>query len=104
MVTYEVTATVAPSLAAAYEQYMRAEHIPELLATGHFTGASFARGSGGRYRIRYEAPSQEALDAYLRDHAPRLRAGFARRFPDVQLSREVWQVVQVWPAPPAPED
>jgi hypothetical protein len=97
VVTYEVTASVAPALAADYERYMRGRHIPDLLATGAFIAASFGRSADGRYRVRYEAPDAAALDAYLADHAPRLRADLASHFPDgVALEREVWAVVEAW--------
>ena len=95
--TYEVTAQVEPALVSTYETYMRERHIPDLLATGRFTGASFVTSAPGRYRIRYEAATQADLDAYLRDHADRLRADFAAYFPKgVLLSREVWTALQVW--------
>ena len=71
MVTYEITAVVRPDLQAAYEAFMRERHIPDLLATGAFTGASIASSAPGRYRIRYEARSREALDHYLSKDAPR---------------------------------
>lgn len=46
MLIYEVTATVEPELAASYENYMTEQHIPELLATGYFAAAFFARNGG----------------------------------------------------------
>jgi hypothetical protein len=99
MVTYEITATVAPRLADEYERYMRERHVPDLLATGCFVGAALTRSTPGRYRIRYEAPDQTTLDRYLAEHAPRLRAHALERFPDgVELSREVWTAVEVWSA------
>src|SRR5687768_15887083 len=98
MVTYEITAIVREDLCDAYETYMSARHIPDLLATGAFTAASLSRSSAGRYRIRYEASSREALDDYLRDHAPRLRAHFASKFPaGVDVTREEWTVLATWP-------
>lgn len=100
MVTYEITATVRADLCAAYERYMQSRHIPDLLATGAFTGASIARGDGGRYRIRYEAHDRAALDRYLAVDAPRLRAHFAETFPEgVEVAREEWSVLASWPAP-----
>ena len=102
MVTYEITATVPPPLAEAYERYMRERHIPDLLATGHFVAAALARSAPGRYRVRYEAPDQAALDRYLAEHAGRLRAHFAEHFPEgVELSREVWTALELWGALPA---
>ena len=98
MVTYEITAEVREDLAEAYETFMREQHIPDLLATGCFAGATLSRSSVGRYRIRYEAPDQSALDRYLATEAPRLRAHLAAQFPvGVGLTREVWTVVQSWP-------
>lgn len=98
MVTYEVTASVRADLVPAYEAYMRQRHIPALLATGRFAAATFGRSSPGRYRIRYEAPDQATLDRYLAEDAARLRADVEEHFPDgIELTREVWEAIQVWP-------
>lgn len=103
MVSYEVTATVAPGLAAAFERFMREHHIPALIATGCFGGAAFARVAPGRYRMRYDAEARADLDRYLATHAARLRDEFAGRFPTgVTLEREVADVLQMWVASPAP--
>jgi hypothetical protein len=101
IVTYEITAEVREDLTPAYEAYMRGTHVPDLLATGYFVGASFGRAAAGRYRIRYEARDAAALERYLAEHAPRLRAHFDAHFPEgVRLSREVWTVLERWPAEP----
>jgi len=98
MVTYEVTALVRPDLVHAYEGYMR-RHIPELLATGRFVSATFARTSEHRYRIRYEARDQASVDRYIAEDAPRLRADFAEHFPKgVEVSREIWETIGEWSA------
>ena len=97
MITYEVTAGVRADLVEEYEPFMRTIHIPGLLATGCFSGASFGRSAPGRYRIRYEAYDRAALDRYLAEHAPRLRAEVDHRFPSgITLSREVWDVLEAW--------
>jgi hypothetical protein len=62
MITYEITATVRADLCDAYERYMRDRHIPDLLATGSFAGATMARSSPGRYRIRYEDTIARKVD------------------------------------------
>jgi hypothetical protein len=96
-VTYEITASVRPELCAEYEHYMIEQHIPDLLETGFFIGASLSRSEPGRYRIRYEASSREALDRYLSEHAPRLRQDFAETFPDgIDISREEWEEIGNW--------
>lgn len=96
-VTYEVTTVVADSLRNKYELFMTRTHIPELLATGFFLGASLTSSSGGRYRARYECMSQATLDMYFAEAAPQLRGNFNAKFPDgVQVEREVWTVLQSW--------
>jgi hypothetical protein len=97
MVIYEITATVRADLTGEYEKYMRETHIPDLLATGFFSGARMARAAENRYRIQYEARDRQALDEYLETEAPRLRADFLAHFSEgVELSRENWEVLQVW--------
>jgi hypothetical protein len=97
MVIYEITVTVREELIEEYEKYMRGRHIPDLLATGYFRGADFTRAPENRYRIRYEARDHAALDEYLKTDAPRLREDFLAHFPSgVELSREIWEVLQVW--------
>lgn len=97
MITYEITAIVRVDLRDAYERYMRERHIPDLLATGCFVAATLSRSTPGRLRIRYEARHREALDRYLADHAPRLRAHALEHFPDgIELSREEWEVLEQW--------
>ena len=96
---YEITATVRADLIENYEKYMRERHIPDLLATGFFSGAKLAFAAENRYRIQYEARDREALDEYLNTQAARLRADFLAHFPEgVELTRENWEVVQIWTA------
>ena len=97
MVSYEVTATVRADLADRYETYMRAHHIPDVLASGCFVGAELGRADAGRFRARYQAADQAALDRYLAEHTGRLRADFAAHFPEgVTLERAVWTTAQAW--------
>jgi hypothetical protein len=97
MIIYEVTAVVEARLAEAYERYMRRQHIPDVLASGCFQGAELSGATPGRYRIRYEASTEEDLERYLATHAPRLREDSASHFPEgVVLAREVWTVMQRW--------
>jgi len=97
MIIYEVTAVVEARLAEAYERYMRQHHIPDVLASGCFHSADFASAAPGRYRMRYEASTDEDLERYLATHAARLRVDAASRFPEgVVLSREVWTAIQRW--------
>jgi hypothetical protein len=97
MIAYEVTSEVEQGLMPAYERYMRETHIPQVLATGCFHAAVFARSSPGRYRTSYVARTQADLDRYLATHTAALRADFAAHFPEgVSLAREVWTTVERW--------
>ena len=101
MPNYEVTLELDPDRVGEMEGYMRTEHIPEILRTGCFSRITFECSDSGRFRTRYEAASQEALDAYFRDHAERLRQDFRGRFPQgVVPSREVWTEVERWSGDP----
>jgi hypothetical protein len=42
-VIYEITAVIALELVEEYEDYMRHQHIPDLLETGHFRAAFLIR-------------------------------------------------------------
>lgn len=97
MLIYEITATVNGELIAKYEQYMTERHIPDLLATGHFAAAFFSK-TGNIYRISYHADSSQEFDAYIADHADRLRADFVEHFPTgIDVSRQVMEIVRCFP-------
>lgn len=99
MLIYEVTATVDSELVADYERYMTEQHIPELLATGYFAAAFFAK-NGGQYRVGYHADSQELFEAYIANDAERLREDFAKHFPTgISVSRQVMEIVGLFPTP-----
>jgi hypothetical protein len=92
MLSYEVTIRLDDdSLRDAFESYMRGKHVSEVFATGCFVAAFFEQSAPGVYRSRYTVASQEELDRYLTEHAPRMREDFARHFPaGVTLGRAVW--------------
>lgn len=97
MITYEITVQVRADLIGKYEAYMQERHISDVLETGFFGSASFSRSAEGRYRIRYEAFDQTALDRYLNERAAELRKHFTDHFPEgVELTRENWSVLKSW--------
>ena len=99
MLIYEVTAVVDESIADEYEKYMREQHIPDLLATNYFAAAFFAK-NGNMYRIGYHCDSREDLEAYFANHAGRLRAEMAVRFPEgVEFSRNELEIIALFPEP-----
>ena len=92
-VIYEVTLHAHADIADAYLAWLR-EHVAAMLALQGFEGAELdalegesaaaaASAAGERgWCVRYRLRDRAALDAYLRDHAPRMRAEGIARFGD----------------------
>jgi hypothetical protein len=110
MIRYEVTAEVPPEARDAFVRFQTERHIPDVVATGCFVSAALDEEEAGRFRTTYVAPSADALERYLRDFAPALRAHFAEHAPPgVRLSRATWTRVWSWApggvgGPSAPAD
>lgn len=85
MVVYEVNVDVDASIRGDYLRWLEG-HVAEILALPGFTGADVfdvvepADGDTLRVCMQYRLTDADALAAYLRDHAPRLRADGAARF------------------------
>ena len=92
MLSYEVIIQLDDaSLAEALEAYMRGGHVAAVLATGCFLDAHFEQSAPDVYRTRYSVASQQDLDRYVEEHAPRLRADFQEHFPSgLRVTRSVW--------------
>lgn len=94
MVIYEVTQTVRADLCGAYERFIVDRHVPDVLATGIFLGASLGRSTPGRYRIRYEALDRYHVDRYLAEHSLGLSEQVLAAFPSgVESAREEWEIL-----------
>ena len=105
MILYEVRLDVDATIAAAFRAWlgelaaaprftvlaraavvtMREQNVPQSALPG-FVRADILREERGEGRVgwctQYWLVDRAALDAYLRDHAPRLRADGLQRFPD----------------------
>lgn len=86
MIVYEVNLFVQRGDEAAFRAWLDA-HVREIVALAGFIGAQvFEReqppADDGEFALctQYRLRDQAALDAYLRDHAPRLRADGLARF------------------------
>lgn len=88
MLIYEVNLTIDRSIEGAYAAYLPG-HIEEILALPGFTGAlwferdpTMEGGLDGKclWTIHYHLRDRNALEVYLRDHAPALREDAVRRF------------------------
>ncbi|MEY3689537.1 MAG: hypothetical protein RIT37_1099 [Bacteroidota bacterium] len=86
---YEVTMEVDSSIAEEWVEYMRSEHIPEVMTTGVFTSCQFlriiepAKEGFDSFRITYEAENLSAIQAYRADLSPELRRKHDERYGDV---------------------
>ncbi len=88
---YNVTVNVDDSIHDEWLTWIK-EHIPQVLATGKFEKATLTKVlvdeemGGQTYSIQYRSYSREALDAYYKEDADRLRQDGLKRFADKSLA------------------
>ncbi|KRD77009.1 DUF4286 family protein [Lysobacter sp. Root983] len=87
-VVYEVNLDLDAAIADDYRAWL-GPHTREILALPGFLDARIhtqldppAEPGRVRLSVRYRLDRQESLDAYVRDHAPRMRADAVARFGD----------------------
>jgi hypothetical protein len=85
-VVYEVNLAVEAAVLDEYRAWLRA-HVDEILALPGFTGATLwdvvdppPPAGQAHLCVQYALRDAAALDDYLREHAPRLRADGVARF------------------------
>lgn len=84
---YEVNLSVERVVAGEFRAWL-VQHVQEMLELPGFTDARILEVVDAEdadrvvFRTHYGMPDQAALDAYLRDHAPRMRAAGVARFGD----------------------
>jgi Domain of unknown function (DUF4286) len=83
MILYEVRIAVDRDIAVDYRSWLEL-HIQEILTLPGFEFAELLREEGSTEReifvTHYWLRDRDALEGYLRDHAPRLRADGLQRF------------------------
>ena len=96
---YEVTAELDDaSRANEFEGYMAEEHVPDVLATGCFAAAFFARAEGNKYVFGYHVNTPEDMQRYLDNYAAKLRDDVVQHFGDsVATSRRTLDIVKLFP-------
>lgn len=78
-VIYNVTVKVSKGIAREWLSWLQEEHVPEVVATGCFSGARVVQlleideDEGPTYAIQYTAPSQEDYERYISDFASGMR-------------------------------
>ena len=80
MYIYNVTINIQEGIHEKWLEWMKNEHIPEMLATGKFTKALMSRVmveeemGGFTYSVQYTIKNKEMLQKYYEEDAARLRA------------------------------
>ena len=91
MYIYNITINVDQSIHDKWLTWIK-EHIPQVLATGKFSEAKLAKVlveeemGGTTYSVQYRAKSREALDAYYKEDAEKLKQDGLMRFADKMLA------------------
>lgn len=85
MILYNVTVSIDPAVSEDWLDWMRKQHIPDVMATGCFIESRISRvhgeeDGGMTFAITYLSPSQEKLDEYREVHAPRLQKDHSMRY------------------------
>ena len=83
---YEVTMEVDSSIAEEWVEYMRSEHIPEVMQKHVFSSCQFlriiepAKEGLDCFRITYEAENLSAIQEYRAELSPDLRTKHDERY------------------------
>ena len=89
MYIYNVTVTLEPEIEQQWLNWMRQEHIPEMLGLGKFKGALMTKVltdqdlGGPTYSIQYRCNNKADLELYYQEDAETMRsqsAPFAGKF------------------------
>lgn len=100
MIIYNVTVKNDHSISAEWLQWMKEEHIPEIIATGCFTKATMLRlleideNEGPTHAVQYFAESKADYNRYIDKFAGELRKKAIDKWGDKFIAfRSVMQVV-----------
>jgi len=92
MVLYNVTVKLNRAAEKEWLAYMLEKHIPDVLATGNFTGYRLCRlldqpdEDEPTYTVQYECKSLHKLNHYQVHFAPALREEMNQKFKDMFVS------------------
>ena len=80
MIIYNVTLSINPEIETEVLQWLKSEHIPDVLATGLFVSGKLFRimetegtESPNSFAVQYHLESWDHLDKYQKEHAARLQ-------------------------------
>ncbi|MDY8136941.1 DUF4286 family protein [Aquimarina sp. 2201CG5-10] len=98
MYIYNVTINIEETAHDEWLEWMKAEHIPNMIATGKFSKALLTKVlveeemGGITYSVQYTTNSKETLEQYYTEDAERLRAEsnrFAGKFVAFRTELEI---------------
>ena len=100
MIVYNVTTKVHASIATIWLDWIKAEHIPDVIATACFTHATILRlletddTEGPTYAIQYFAESKASYNQYIEQFAEAMKQKAFQKWKDGFISfRSVMSVV-----------
>jgi|SRR5690349_12428472 len=88
MIIYNVTCKVDGSIARDWLEWMKNEHIPDVINTGCFTNARILHlveaddGDGPTYAVQYEASDLEQYEKYVREFSAEMRKRATEKWGD----------------------
>ena len=100
MIIYNVTTKIHHAIHESWLQWLKEEHIPDIIATGCFTSATIARlletdeEEGPTYAVQYWAESKAMYNLYMEKFAIIMRQKAIERWHERFIAfRSVMQVV-----------
>jgi hypothetical protein len=103
MIQYNVTLKLDPSIEEAWLEYMRSEHIQDVLDTGLFLSCRMSKlidsqDNEPTYTVQYTLESMKKMHAYQVEHASKLQKEHTEKFKDQFVAfRTLMDVVEDMP-------
>ncbi len=100
MILYNVTSKPDNKIASAWLQWMKEEHIPDVINTGCFTHATLCKllevdeNDGPTYTIQYYAATKEHYQQYINEYAGVMHKKVNEKWGDgIVVFRSLMQIV-----------
>jgi len=101
MLIYNITYLVSHEIHEEWLAWMKSNHAPEMLSTGHFNSFTILRlkdvdeTEGITYAFQFQSPTQAAYEEYRAKSAPALRLKAEERWGQkVMAFRTLMEIVQ----------
>ena len=102
LIIYNVTVSVDKSIVKDWLNWMRNDHIPEIISTKIFNKAQINRvitenDSGNTFAVSYSCKSMKDLHNYQVNYAPLLQKKHLKKFGDKALAfRTIMEVIDIF--------